>query len=142
MGVNMGLLDSIMGKGDSSEAAAKKAPFTMATSFRPMRLAGKSHSSVELLVELHNISQETLLCSFVVEVPKGISFDNVGIHKSKEIRMGQVQPGEKKEISVNLAGSNTTMPGLYRLQLSVYSHYRDYSHVLNTVSKTVELRVV
>lgn len=140
----MGFLDGIFGKGEEAQpaGAVKGSPFTISTSFRPMRLAARSDNSVELLVELANISGQPNLCSMVVELPKGIGFDGVGLHKTKELRMGQFPAGEKKTIPIGLHASSQTPPGAYRIQLTVYSHYRDYSHVLNSASKSAELRVV
>jgi uncharacterized membrane protein len=149
----MGLLDSILGKKDSGAAGAegaagaiaeggKVAKFAVTTSFRPMRLAARSDNSVELLLEVQNTSDSPQLCSAVIEVPKGLGFDGVGIHKTKELRLGQVAGGEKKNISVGLHASSQTAPGNYRIAITVYTHYRDYTHVLNSISKQTELRVV
>ncbi len=139
----MGLFDDLMGKPPAGETASgKKTPFTVATSFRPMRLAARSDNSTDLLVDIHNISSDVMLCSVVSEVPKGLGFDGTGLHKTKEVRLGQIAAGEKKQVAFSLHGSSQTAPGTYRLSLTVYTHYRDYSHVLNSVSKTVELRVV
>lgn len=144
----MSLLD-ILNKSKQAEAeqgepsTPKKSPFALSTSFMPLRLAGKSdQATIDLLIELQNTSQETHLCSIVIEVPNGIGFEGVGLHKTKELRLGQLPAGERKTVPVTLHGSYKTLPGTYRLNVSVYSHYRDYSHVLNSVSKAVELRVV
>ena len=138
----MGLLDNIFG-GSSKPAAAPGGPeFTISTSFRPMRLAARSNNSAELLVTLHNISGSSQMCSVVVELPKSLGFDSVGLHKTKELRLGTLDAGTQKDLSVSIYSSSQTPAGLYQLKLSVYSHYRDYAHVLNSVSKTLELRVV
>ncbi len=139
----MGLLDGLFGKGESApEGARGGKSFTLNTSFRPMRLAARSDNSVELIIELQNISGQSQLCSVVVEVPKGLGFDGVGLHKTKELRIGQLPAGETKRISVGLHASSQTPAGNYRIQITAYSHYRDYSHVLNSASKPAELRVV
>lgn len=107
-----------------------------------MRLMGRSQSSVELLLALQNVSEKPQICSVVIELPKSLGFDGVGLHKTKELRLGALDAKVRKDMAVSIHGSSMTQPGLYRLKLTVYSHYRDYTHVLNSVSKTLELRVV
>jgi len=138
----MGILDSLFGKSDSDLSAPKGSPFAVSTSFRPMRLMGRSQSSVELLLALQNVSEKPQICSVVIELPKSLGFDGVGLHKTKELRLGALDAKVRKDMAVSIHGSSMTQPGLYRLKLTVYSHYRDYTHVLNSVSKTLELRVV
>ncbi len=147
----MGIFDSLMGKSKTDAApnapipavgATHGAPFTLSVAFRPLRLSARSDGSVDLLATIHNVSGMPTMCSLVVELPKSLGFDGVGLHKTKELRMGQLGADEKKEVVVTIVGSSQTAPGLYRLQATAYAHYRDYSHVLNSVSKTVELRVV
>jgi hypothetical protein len=138
----MGFLDSLLGTSKESQPSGKGTPFSIATSFKPMRLSARSDNSVELVVEVKNTSDQPQLCSILAEVPKGIGFDGVALHKTKEIRIGQLPPHEAKLVPIGLHGSSQTPPGLYRIQLTVYSHYRDYSHVLDSSSKSAELRVV
>ena len=107
-----------------------------------MRMTGRSSSSVDLLLAMQNVSETPQICSVVIELPKSLGFDSVGLHKTKELRLGTIDPKVRKDIPVSIVGSSMTQPGLYRLKLTVYSHYRDYTHVLNSVSKTLELRVV
>ncbi len=138
----MGLLDNIFGNSSKQAAAPGGAAFTISTSFRPMRLAARSNNSVDLLVTLNNISGTPQMCSAVVELPKTLGFDSVGLHKTKELRLGTLDAGAKKDLAISIYSSSQTPAGLYSLKLSVYSHYRDYAHVLNSVSKTLELRIV
>ncbi|VVB57630.1 Uncharacterised protein [uncultured archaeon] len=137
----MGLFDNLFGS-SSSEAAPKGSPFAFSYSFRPMRLTGRSNSSVDLLVDLRNASNSPQMCSLVVELPKALGFDGVGLHKTKELRLGTLEAGAQKSLPVSICGTSQTQPGVYRLKVTVYSHYRDYAHVLNSVSKIIELRVV
>ena len=137
----MGLFDGIFG-GSKPAAAQGGSPFSVSTSLRPMRLASRSSNSIDLLINLHNTSGTPQMCSIVVELPKSLGFDSVGLHKTKELRIGTLDADAKKDLAVSVFASSQTPPGLYQLKLSVYSHYRDYAHVLNSVSKTLELRVV
>lgn len=146
----MGILDRVLGTGGKKDAApvpspaaaSKGSPFAIATSFRPLRLNARNDASVDFVVDLSNISGLPQMCSLVVELPASLGFDGVGLHKTKELRLGMLDAEAKKQVVVGIAGSNQTPAGLYRLKVTAYSHYRDYAHVLNSVSKTVELRVV
>lgn len=148
----MGMFDSLLGKKKEEPAApavpgagvssSHGAPFTLSIAFRPLRLSARADGSVDLLATVHNVSGMPQMCSLVVEVPKSLGFDGVGLHKTKELRLGQLGPDEQKEAAVTIVGGGQTQPGSYRLQVTAYAHYRDYTHVLNSVSKTVELRVV
>lgn len=141
----MGLFDSILGKGSKSpeaSAPAKSPVFALAVAFRPLRLNARSENSVDLLMHLTNLDEKPVMCSVVIELPKGLGFDGVGLHKTKELRLGNLEGKVEKELAVTIVGNNQTPPGLYRIQVTAYSHYRDYAHVLNSVSKTIELRVV
>jgi hypothetical protein len=138
----MGILDNLFGSAPQMGAAPKGSPFSLSTSFRPMRLAGRSSNSVDLLLNLQNVSSTPQVCSVVVELPKALGFDGVGLHKTKELRLGTLDSAARKDFAVPIHANSQTLPGLYRLKLTVYSHYRDYAHVLNSVSKILELRVV
>jgi hypothetical protein len=149
----MGFLDSVMGQkkevkeqkpiiAGAGVSASHGAPFTLSIAFRPLRLAARSDGNVDLIATIHNVSGMPQMCSLVVELPKSLGFDGVGLHKTKELRLGQIGADEAREVAVTIVSSSQTTAGLYRLQATAYAHYRDYTHVLNSVSKTVELRVV
>jgi hypothetical protein len=117
-------------------------PFTISTTFHPVRLSAKTNNNIDLIINLRNVSEKSHICSVVVDLPKNIGFEQMGIVKQKELRLGQLEPGQSKEFRVSLSANNTTNSGLYTLQLTAYSHYRDYTHILNSVRKPVDLRVV
>jgi uncharacterized membrane protein len=137
----MGILDSIFGK-IMQDKGTPKVPFAITTSFRPMRLSSRVSNYVDLLLGLKNLGQNQKMCSVVIELPKQLGFDSIGLHKTKELRLGAINGGETKNLAVQIHANSQTPPGLYRLKITVYEHYRDYAHVLNSVSKTIELRVV
>lgn len=149
LGVFMGLLDGITSifsnksAQGQTEAGAKKAiPFKLATSFRPVRLRARNENSCDLVISIKNMDSEPHLCSVLVELPKQLGFDGVGLHKSKELRIGELAAGQEKEISTAISANNLTPPGNYSIFVSACSHYRDYSHVFNSVRKSTALRVV
>jgi len=136
----MGFLDNIFGK--KEEPARAGLPFNITTSLRPVRLAARKESSLELLVTVKNVSDQPFMCSISLEVPKALGFENLGIAKTKEIRMGELAPQKEKTLSFSICSNSMTIAGTYSALLSVNQHYRDYGHVLNYAKKSIEIRVV
>lgn len=143
----MGFLDGILGSAGAKHEVVEEAQgaipmFSITTAFRPVRLCAKKDESVELELAVKNIGEADALTSVNVDVPKGLGFDGMGIARTKEYRLGSMKGGEEKKFSVSLHGSSQTPAGNYRITISAYAHYRDYGHVLNSVKKAVELRVI
>lgn len=136
----MGFLDNILGK--KEEPARQGLPFNVTTNLRPVRLSARKESSLELIVEVKNVTESPIMASVTVEVPKALGFENVGMTKIKEIRMGQIEPQKGKAASVSICSNSLTPAGTYAVLVTVSHHYRDYSHVLNYAKKTVEVRAV
>jgi len=135
----MGFLD-IFGKKEESKPAG--IPFKLETRFRPIRLKALGESKTELLIDLQNMGGEDVLVSLVVKLPDKIGFDTIGLYRAKEIRIGQMGNGEGKNLNIEIFGSSKTTAGNYEVEITAFSHYRDYGHVLNSVKKKVTLRVV
>ncbi|MEM3827509.1 MAG: hypothetical protein QXR58_02830, partial [Candidatus Micrarchaeaceae archaeon] len=66
----------------------------------------------------------------------------MGLSKQKEIRVGNMEPGEEKELKVELFGGLNTDKGNYTLSLTAIMHYRDYGHVINAVKKHMMINAV
>ncbi|MCX8162945.1 MAG: hypothetical protein N3D10_00105 [Candidatus Micrarchaeota archaeon] len=126
---------------DLSEVA-KASPFIISNSFRPIRLNSRKENSVDLVLNIKNKSNSAHLCSVVIEVPNQLGLDSTCLTKSKEFRLGNIEPGQTKELSVPIYASSQTPPATFKLVLKIYSHYRDYKHILNMVRKIIELRAV
>jgi len=153
----MGFLDSLLGEdkgvAQKKEEEFKKAeagkrvpqvPFSVSTSFLPLRLSASKQNSVNLIVRLKNITNDPQLVSVDVLLPRKdqLGFDPMCINKATEKKVGQVAPGETKEVSIPVWASNQTGAGDYNLDISVYAHYQDYNKVYASVSKKTNLRVV
>lgn len=136
----MGILDSILG--EKEEPARAGLPFNVSTSLRPVRLNARKANCLELLVTIKNVSDSGFIASASVEVPRQLGFENLGITKIKEIRMGELAARAEKAISFSICANPQTAQGTYSLLLTVNQHYRDYSHVLNYAKKSVEVRAV
>lgn len=136
----MGFLDGIIG---NKEAPVKAGlPFNISTALRPVRLNARKENCLELLVTIKNATDQPVMASATVEVPRSLGFENLGITKIKEIRIGELAGNSEKTVSFSICANPQTPAGTYSLLLSVNQHYRDYGHILNYAKKTVEVRVV
>ena len=136
----MGILDSLMGK--KAEPAKAGLRFNFSTALRPVRLSARKENCLELLVTITNASESPFMVSASAEVPRALGFENVGMTKIKEIRIGELPAQKEKTVSFSICANSQTAPGTYSVLLSVNQHYRDYSHVENYARKSVEIRVV
>ncbi len=130
------------GKKDVSEDLTKKSPFRIMTEWVPYKLYSGKKSSSSLTVKLKNSTGESLLTSIVAEVPRQLGFDEIGVTKQKEVRLGYLAPGEEKEVRVDVFNSSGADPGEYTVSLTAIAHYRDYGHVLNAIRKRTTISVV
>lgn len=137
----MGLLD-IFGKKDVGEELVKKVPYSMKLKFHPYRLNANKMESVLLFVELKNLKEEVLLTSVIIELPKNLGFDQTALSNAREIRIGEMKPGEEKSVKVEVWGNPRTDSGDYSLKVTAICHYRNYGYLLNAEKKEVVLRVV
>jgi len=136
----MGFLDNLLG---NKEAPARAGlPFNVSTALRPVRLAARKESMLELLVSVKNVTGNPLMVSVNCEVPRALGFENVGMTKIKEVRIGELPAGREKTLSFAVCSNSQTAAGTYSVLVTVNHHYRDYSHILNYAKKTVEVRVV
>ena len=133
---------NIFGKRDSSSDLMKTPPFRLSTELVPYKLYANKSSSASLMVKVKNMTNEVLLTSVVAELPGQLGFDEVGVSKQREIRVGEIAPHDEKEVRFDVFGSVTSDPGEYTILLTAIAHYRDYGHVINAVKKRSTLNVV
>lgn len=137
----MGLLD-MFGKRDVSDDISRRMPYTIKTEFVPYKLKSNEKSSSVFVVNLKNMTAEPVLSSIVIEVPRQLSIDSIGITKEKELRLGTLSPNEERESRFEIHGGVGTDKGNYTITLTAFIHYRDYGHVLNAMKKRAVLEVV
>jgi hypothetical protein len=130
-----------MGK-DNEAPVRAGLPFNVSTALRPVRLSARKENCLEVLVTIKNASDAPVMASVTAEVPKSLGFENLGITRIKEIRLGEIPAQKEKTVSFSVCASSQTPAGTYSVLLSVNQHYRDYSHILNYAKKTVEVRAV
>ena len=137
----MGLLD-IFGKKDVGEELVKKVPYSMKLKFHPYRLNANKMESVMLITELKNLKEEVLLTSLVIELSKNLGFDQTALSNAREIRLGEMKPGEEKEVKIEIWGNPRTDAGDYNIKVTAICHYRNYGYLLNAEKKEIVLRAV
>ena len=139
--IQMGLF-SIFGKKDVTDDITKSAPFRLTSELVPYKLYANKSSSASLMVRVKNLTNEVVLTSVVAEVPANISFDQMGMNKQREIRVGELGPQEEKQVRFDVYSGFKSEKGEYTMTLTAIAHYRDYGHVLNAVKKRATLNVV
>lgn len=137
----MGIFN-IFGKKDASSELTKQSPFKISTEFVPYRLYANKNGATSMMVKVKNTTGETLLTSVVAQLPEKLGFDEVGVSKEREIRIGELPPGDEKEVRFDIHGGLNSEAGEYTLNLTAIAHYRDYGHVINAVKKRTVLNVV
>lgn len=135
-------LFNLFGKKNVSDDISKAAPYRIITEFVPYKLYANRKSVSSLVVKLRNNTSEPLMTSLVVEVPRQLSLDEMGLQKAKEIRAGDVAPNEDKEFRTEIFGNQGTDKGDYTISVTAFAHYRDYGHVLNAMKKRTSIEVV
>jgi len=133
---------NIFGKKDSSSDLMKGLPYKLSYEWVPYKLYSDRKSSSSLFLRLKNLTKEILLTSIVVELPKQLSFDEIGVSKERELRLGDIQPDEEKEVRIDVFNGMNADPGDYTVLLTAIAHYRDYGHVINALKKRTTISVV
>lgn len=137
----MGILE-MFGKKDVGDSLVRKIPYSLKARFNPYRLSLKDKSPVDLILEIENLrKEEPLLTSVVIRVPKALGLDSMGLNQIREIRMGYMKPEESKNLRIEIYPAARAKPALYPILITAFCHYRDYSHILNSEKKRIELRV-
>jgi uncharacterized membrane protein len=116
------------------------AVYSLSCSVHPFRLAAHKNEAVDLEVDLQNAADKELLTSVVVEVQKPLALDSTGLTNQRELRLGPLQPGERKQLKIALYSNPRVAPGAYDVAVFAIEHYRDYGHVINEVKKTLSVR--
>jgi hypothetical protein len=137
----MGIMN-LFGKKDSASEITKGPPYSVSTELVPYKLHAKMSSNALLVVKVRNLTKDVLLTSVVAKVPGKLGFDEMVMQKEKEVRVGDMQPGETKETEFKIYSSVGSEVGDYTLALTTFAHYRDYAHVLNSIRKDVTVSLI
>ena len=82
-------LGDLFGKKDVSTILQKSVPYKMTTSCFPYKLYANRKGSTMLTVSIENLTSEPLMSSIVIKLPSKLSFDQTGLSREKEIRLGE-----------------------------------------------------
>ncbi|MEM3884079.1 MAG: hypothetical protein QXT94_04060 [Methanothrix sp.] len=135
-------LFNIFGKKDAASELTRSIPYRISTEFVPYKLYSNRKSQVSMFLKVKNATKEVLLTSVVMELPNQLGFDDMGMQKQKELRLGELKPMEEREMRLDIYNTMNADPGEYTVAITTISHYRDYGHVLNAVKKKTTLSVV
>ncbi|MBI3588532.1 hypothetical protein HY095_05020 [Candidatus Micrarchaeota archaeon] len=132
----MGFLDFLSGREQSQDGV-----FRIHAEFHPYSLKPHANDYLDLEVTVENTSREKALTSVKVVTEKGIGVDMSAISQTREVRMGEIEPGGKKFVKTQIWGTQRTEKGTYSIDIYAVAHERDYAHVRNQARKPLTLRV-
>ncbi len=132
---------NIFGRGKRVEGDGRL-PYLFSFEVVPYKLFAGRKSSATLFLKVKNISKEELMTSLSVELPQKLSFENVGLSRIKEIRLGNIKPGEEREQKVQVMNALDADKGDYTLTITTTAHFNDYEHIMNSVKKRISISVV
>ena len=135
----MGFFKDLFGK---KEVPRSSAVYSLECSLHPYRIEANKNYSIDLEISVKNLFEREQLTSIVIVTPKTIGFDQSALSSQREIRLGNLNPGETRNLKVAVWGTGRTNRGGYHVAVFAISHYRDYSYVLNETKKVLDLRVV
>ncbi len=133
---------NLFGKKDVSSEITKTSPFKLVTEWVPYKLYANRKSSSTLNVKVQNNTNEVLLTSLIIELPDRLGFDDIGLQKQREVRIGNLSANEEKEVRFGVFNSIDADPGEYTITLTAIAHYRDYGHIINAIKKRTTVSVV
>jgi len=132
---------NIFGK-KNSKFNKKGIPYALSLEWVPYKLFSGKKSSSTLFFKIKNVSTEGLLTSVVINLPQKLSFDSIGVMRKKELKVGELKPGEENEQKIDVMNSIDAPKGEYTIQIIATSHYRDYEHVINSIRKNTTIHIV
>lgn len=120
----------------------KNSLYRIATELVPYRLNANKINSVILFVRVKNITKDSLLTSLDLTAPSNLGFNENLLLKQKQINIGEILPNNEKELKIEIFGNTETDQGEYTLNINTIAHFRDYSHVINSITKSIILKVI
>lgn len=139
----MGLFDSFKNVfGKQGSGTVKNPLITISYSLLPVRLKSYSSEKTALKIDINYLGEKPSICSLTISLQSGLSFDTTNLNRKKEIRLGLIEPGDKKSQEFDVYSTVTTPPGDYKITISSNVHDGNYNQVLRSFEKSFELRVV
>jgi len=135
----MSLLSGLFGK---HKMPTTGAVFLLNCEMHPYRVEAHKQSNIDLEITVTNSFARELLTSVTIRVPKTLGFDQTALSNEREVRLGNLMPGETRRVTAIVWSTQRTPAGDHTIEVFATSHYRDYSYVLNQAKKTLTLRAV
>jgi len=117
-------------------------PYDLKVSFSPLRMRKGDDKPVQMNVIVKNLEADQNLTSVLIEIPGSVGFDRTGFVNRKELRIGKMEPGEEKSITIDLFTNAKSEPGSHIVKVTANKHYRGYSHILENSKKETTVRIV
>ncbi|MFH1448726.1 MAG: hypothetical protein ABIG39_07730 [Candidatus Micrarchaeota archaeon] len=115
---------------------------SLSTHCSPIRISLSGKDIMTLAATIKNASGEPRIVSVDLVLPSELGVDDVGVNTNKNIRLGEIPPGESREASFGIYATHRTNPAEYEAHLTAFAHYRNYDSVLEKVSLKTTIRVV
>ncbi|MEM3876037.1 MAG: hypothetical protein QXP35_03085 [Candidatus Micrarchaeaceae archaeon] len=132
---------NLFGKKNANDLV-KNSPYIVATELVPYRLYANKTNSLVLFVRIKNITKDTLLTSLDLTVPSKLGLSENLFSKQKQVKVGEILSNQEKELRIEIFGNIDTDQGEYTLNINANAHFRDYSHIINSVTKSILLKVI
>ncbi len=120
----------------------KNSMYVIATELVPYRLNANRTNSLILFIRVKNITNDSLLTSLNITAPSNLGFNENLLLKQKQINIGEILPNKEKELKIEVFGNTETDQGEYTLNINTIAHFRDYSHIINSITKSIILKVI
>ncbi len=140
----MGILDNIRSVFQQKKQfqTPKSSVITITHSFLPLRLKANTQDKTTLTVNLDLVSDFSAMCSLVITLQNGLSFDMTNLNRKKELRLGMLEPNTRKTVEVDIYSTVNTPANSYQIKLVANVHDNSYSKIIRSFEKVIEIRVV
>lgn len=113
--------------------------------FIPLRFSPSSDRYVGVVITVENRSDKKSLLSLELRIKNpnvSLGFDIAGASKKTTKNIGELLPGDKKEVLIKIFGTKSVPSGIYDVDIILYEHYLNYNQVIAKHKKEASLRVV
>ena len=91
----------------------------LGTKCSPIRISISNKDVMSVYVTVKNSSDSSRLISLEMRLPGELGMDPSGISHSKSARLGEIPPGESKEVRFDVHPTHKTIPGETKPSLTI-----------------------
>ncbi|MBI1973363.1 hypothetical protein HYS54_00975 [Candidatus Micrarchaeota archaeon] len=115
----------------------------VSSSFNALRMVAGQKDPILLEVTLKNAGKEPVFASASVRLPFMLGFDQIGLMREKQERVGLVGAGGEKTVSFRIYCKPLIRDGNYDITANVNLHPPDrFDKTLNTIIHHTNLRII